>query len=140
MGDAGSLFIGFVMAGIGIKLRFPANVDWVTWMVPVLILGLPLFDTALVSVSRLRRGLPLWRGGTDHTSHRLAYGGRSTRRVVTSLYLISFALGTLGTLVSLLEPVPAFLIGGATLVAAILVGGWLERKEVVLQVTSSETS
>ena len=57
MGDSGSLFLGLTLAAVGIKLRFPANVNWVTWMVPVLVLGVPIFDTALVVLSRLRRGL-----------------------------------------------------------------------------------
>ncbi len=53
MGDAGALFLGFVLAATAIKLRFPDGLEIVTWMVPVLILGLPLFDTGLVIVSRL---------------------------------------------------------------------------------------
>jgi len=48
MGGAGSQFLGFVLAATAIKLRFPEGIQIVTWMVPVLILGLPLFDTALV--------------------------------------------------------------------------------------------
>src|SRR5438105_2167311 len=43
MGDTGSLFLGFMLAAVGIKLNFPANTDIVTWMVPVLVLGVPLF-------------------------------------------------------------------------------------------------
>lgn len=57
MGDTGSLFLGFMLAALGIKLRFPANTDVVTWMVPVLVLGVPIFDTTLVVFSRIRRGL-----------------------------------------------------------------------------------
>ncbi|HRX02737.1 MAG TPA: MraY family glycosyltransferase, partial [Anaerolineae bacterium] len=57
MGDSGSLFIGFILAALGIKLRFPDNTDIVTWMAPVLVLGLPILDTTLVTVSRLRRGV-----------------------------------------------------------------------------------
>src|SRR5687768_11287579 len=59
MGDAGSLFLGFMLAAVGIKLRFPDNYDIVTWMVPVLVLGVPLFDTVLVTLSRIRRGIPI---------------------------------------------------------------------------------
>jgi UDP-GlcNAc:undecaprenyl-phosphate GlcNAc-1-phosphate transferase len=120
MGDAGSLFIGFVMAALGIKLRFPSNVDMVTWMVPVLILGVPLFDTALVSVSRLRRGIPVWQGGTDHVSHRLATRGWSTRKVVTVLYLAGGILGAAGTVLSQLDPLPAYSVGALALAVGLL--------------------
>ena len=72
MGDSGSLFIGFMLAALGIKLRFPDNVSFVTWMIPVVVLWLPIFDTTLVVISRLRRGVnPLSTPGKDHTSHRL---------------------------------------------------------------------
>ena len=56
MGDAGSLFLGFMLAAVAIKLRFPSNSVTVTWMIPLLVLGLPIFDTSMVFVSRLRRG------------------------------------------------------------------------------------
>ena len=94
MGDSGALFLGFLLAAIGIKLRFPDNVTFVTWMVPVLVLGLPIFDTALVSISRLRRHLnPLTTPGRDHTSHRLVAAGLTPREAVLVLYVVSFVLG-----------------------------------------------
>ena len=57
MGDVGSLFLGFLLAVMGIQLRFPDNSNFVTWMVPIFLLGLPIFDMTLVVFSRLRRGL-----------------------------------------------------------------------------------
>ena len=56
MGDTGSLFLGLFLAVLGIKLRFPANQIIITWMVPLCVLALPILDTTLVSISRLRRG------------------------------------------------------------------------------------
>lgn len=72
MGDAGALFLGFVLAILGIKLRFPENSNAVTWMVPVLVLGVPLFDVTMVFISRFRRHSPPLQGGVDHLSHRLS--------------------------------------------------------------------
>ena len=74
MGDAGALFLGYMLAVLGIKVRFPENVRFVTWMVPVLVLGVPLFDPTLVFVSRFRRRVSLMKGGVDHFSHRLSHG------------------------------------------------------------------
>ncbi|PJF45564.1 MAG: undecaprenyl/decaprenyl-phosphate alpha-N-acetylglucosaminyl 1-phosphate transferase, partial [Candidatus Thermofonsia Clade 3 bacterium] len=88
MGDAGSLFLGFMLAAVAIKLRFPSNSVTVTWMIPVLVLGLPIFDTTLVFISRLRRGKnPLTTPGKDHISHRLAYLLGSRREAVLVCYL-----------------------------------------------------
>jgi UDP-GlcNAc:undecaprenyl-phosphate/decaprenyl-phosphate GlcNAc-1-phosphate transferase len=92
MGDTGSLFLGYMLAAIGVKLRFD-NTNFVTWMVPVLVLGIPLFDITLVVISRTRRKIPFTRGGKDHTSHRLVALGLSKREAVLVLYLIAGALG-----------------------------------------------
>lgn len=94
MGDTGSLFIGFLLAAVGIKLRFPTNSAAVTWMIPLLVLGLPIFDTTLVFISRLRKGLnPLTAAGKDHVSHRLARLTGSRREAVLICYLIAGAIG-----------------------------------------------
>jgi len=96
MGDTGSLFIGFMLAVVGIKLRFPAHPVIETWFIPILVLGLPIFDTALVVISRARRGLnPLTHAGQDHLSHRLRARGLTARETILTLYLVSGALGVL---------------------------------------------
>ncbi len=101
MGDSGSLFLGFTLASIGIKLRFPENVPFVTWMIPLLVLGIPIFDTTLVTLSRLKRGLnPLTTPGTDHTSHRLTYAGLNRREAVLVLYISGFLLGLVALFVT----------------------------------------
>ncbi|WP_376792159.1 MraY family glycosyltransferase [Thermoflexus sp.] len=113
MGDAGSMFLGFLMAVLGIKLRFPYNVAFVTWMVPVLVLGIPIFDTTLVVLSRLRRGLnPLTSPGKDHLSHRLVRAGMTHREAVLTLYLAQAALGALALFIAMAGAVESYLIGG----------------------------
>jgi UDP-GlcNAc:undecaprenyl-phosphate GlcNAc-1-phosphate transferase len=95
MGDAGSLFLGFVLAGLGIKLRFhEAPTPLVTWMIPILVLAVPIFDTTLVTISRLRRGVnPLTTAGKDHTSHRLTRFNLSHKEAVMTLYLVAGVCG-----------------------------------------------
>jgi len=93
MGDTGTLFLGLVVAALGIKLRFE-NQAIVTWMIPVMVLGLPLFDTTLVVISRLRRRVnPFTTAGKDHTSHRLVDLGLSKREAVLALYNVCFVFG-----------------------------------------------
>ncbi len=124
MGDSGSLFLGFLLASVGIKLRFPDNVSFVTWMIPVLVLGIPIFDTALVTVSRLRRRLnPLTTPGIDHTSHRLTYAGFSRREAVFLLYIAAFLLGLVAIFVTRASVLEGYLVGGSVAVAG-LIGLW----------------
>ena len=58
----------------------------------MLVLGVPLFDTTLVTISRIRRGIPISRGGKDHFSHRLVALGFTRREAVLILYLIEGSL------------------------------------------------
>ena len=127
MGDTGSLFIGFVLAAIGIKLRFPFNTDDVTWMIPILVLAVPVFDTTLVFISRLRRGKnPLTTPGKDHISHRLARLLNSRREAVLICYLIGGATGLAAVFVSEANPTEAWTVGACVLAAASYGVWWLE--------------
>ena len=119
MGDSGSLFIGFLLATIGIKLRFPSNVAFITWMVPVVVLGLPIFDTTLVIISRLRRGLnPLTTPGKDHVSHRLVLLGASHREAVLTLYLVCCCFGLIAMFLMHANIFEGYLIGAILFVAS----------------------
>ena len=57
MGDGGAMFLGFMVATLGLKLRLQNVPETISWMIPVLLLIVPIFDTTLVSISRARRGL-----------------------------------------------------------------------------------
>ncbi len=117
MGDSGSLFLGFVLAALGIKLRFPDNTYIVTWMVPVLVLAVPLFDTTLVILSRLRRGHnPLTTPGRDHVSHRLVRLGLTPREAVLVLYLAAGICGEIALFVAQANLLTGYTVG--VLVAA----------------------
>jgi UDP-N-acetylmuramyl pentapeptide phosphotransferase/UDP-N-acetylglucosamine-1-phosphate transferase len=111
MGDSGSMFLGFLLACIAIKLRFIGQTPAVSWMVPVIVMGLPIFDTTLVTLSRLRRGKnPLTSPGKDHSSHRIANHGFSKREAVMILYLVCGALGVIAIIASVANIVASFMI------------------------------
>ncbi len=111
MGDSGSMFLGFLLACIAIKLRFIGQTPAVSWMVPVIVMGLPIFDTTLVTLSRLRRGKnPLTSPGKDHSSHRIANHGFSKREAVMILYLACGALGVIAIIASVANIVASFMI------------------------------
>jgi UDP-GlcNAc:undecaprenyl-phosphate GlcNAc-1-phosphate transferase len=120
MGDAGSMFLGFILAVVGIKLRFPGRPNIITWMIPVVVLGLPVFDTTLVVISRLRRGInPLTNPGKDHVSHRLVLLGLSQRQAVVLLYGVCGVLGLVGILIMHSNLVQAYLAGTVVLLVGL---------------------
>jgi UDP-GlcNAc:undecaprenyl-phosphate GlcNAc-1-phosphate transferase len=99
MGDAGSLFLGYLLAVVALELRFPTSIA-INGVVAVLLLsGVALFDTTLVVLSRKRAGRPLFTGGTDHFSHRLHRLGIPVGFVACILAAVTAVACTLGLLI-----------------------------------------
>jgi UDP-GlcNAc:undecaprenyl-phosphate GlcNAc-1-phosphate transferase len=122
MGDAGSLFLGLLLAVLGIKLRFEAPTG-VTFLVPILVLGVAIFDTTLVVLTRIAAGRSPFQGGRDHTSHRLVAAGLPVPAAVAILYAAAFALGWLGVVASrLTDPGTAYLLAGLPLLIGLVAG------------------
>ena len=130
LGDAGSLLLGFLLAALGLMLDLDVSNDVLRIGVQVLILGVPVFDTALVVLSRRRAGRPITQGGTDHSSHRLAALGLSPREVALLLYLAQFACSTLAVVaVVASEALVTLVLGWAALglVACVVVAVQVRR-------------
>src|ERR1700758_1499666 len=119
MGDSGAMFLGFLMATLGLKLRLEHATDLSAWVAPVLILGAAIFDTTLVTISRARRGLlPFATPGKDHAAHRLSNLGLGHRGAVITLYLLGAMGGCAALFVSYLSTRGALVLG--TVVLAII--------------------
>lgn len=94
MGDTGSLFLGFMVAGLSLVGSWPYSRGTALVLVfPVLVLLVPIFDTTFVTLARLFHGRPVSQGGRDHTSHRLVALGMSERRAVLTLYALALLGG-----------------------------------------------
>jgi UDP-GlcNAc:undecaprenyl-phosphate GlcNAc-1-phosphate transferase len=99
MGDAGSLFIGFLLAVIALKLR--TDQPHFASVVALLLLVAPaVFDTTLVVISRTRAGQPIYIGGTDHTSHRLRLLGLGPASTTVVLVVATGLSGAAGIAVA----------------------------------------
>ncbi len=116
MGDGGAMFLGYLMATLGLKLRLENSNHLSAWLAPILILGVTIFDTTLVTISRSRRGLlPFATPGKDHAAHRLSNLGLGQRGAVLTLYLLGAIGGGAALLVSYLSSRAAFLVGAVAL-------------------------
>src|SRR5687767_2953663 len=116
VGDAGTLFMGFLLAVIGLKLEVSGPAWW-SFVLVAVVLALPIFDTSLVTAHRLLTGRGIAQGGKDHTSHRLVKLGLPHRQAVLVLYGASIASGSLavgmsqgGQGLTLLLMLPALLV------------------------------
>jgi UDP-GlcNAc:undecaprenyl-phosphate GlcNAc-1-phosphate transferase len=85
LGDGGSMLAGFSIAALIMALPEAEGLGWQLVPVTAVLVGLPALDTALVIVSRLRRGVSVLSGGRDHLSHRLLARLGTPRRVAAAL-------------------------------------------------------
>ena len=95
MGDSGAQTIGFLLSAISIIYTPQELLQKNTWFLPILMLGVPIFDTTLVIISRWRRGEHFYHSGTDHTYHRLIRMGLSSHQAAAFMHLVCFALQSL---------------------------------------------
>ena len=91
MGDAGSYFLGYVIAAMGIIGSVKSQVA-PAMMIPVLALGVPIFDTILSPIRRFFRGRKIFSPDDRHIHHRLQRMGFSTAKAVWLLYGVTVAL------------------------------------------------
>jgi UDP-GlcNAc:undecaprenyl-phosphate GlcNAc-1-phosphate transferase len=135
MGDGGAMFLGFLMATLGLKLRLENTSHLAGWIVPLLILGAAIFDTTLVTISRSRRGLlPFATPGKDHAAHRFANLGLGHRGAVLTLYLLGAFSGGAAVLVSYLSTTGAGMVSVAALTIVFVGVYFLERAPYERQV------
>src|SRR5256885_361337 len=128
MGDGGAMFLGFLMATLGLKLRLSQAHHLSALLAPPLVLGVTIFDTTLVSISRARRGLlPFAAPGKDHVAHRLSNLGLGQRGAVLTLYFFGALSGGTAVLVAYLSSGGAMLVALASALVVLSAVAFLER-------------
>lgn len=113
LGDAGSQFIGFWMACLTISFTFyeaKAASPLYTYLVPLAVMAVPLFDTVSVVVIRFARRRPIFEGDTNHLAHRLTALGLSRRRAVLVVYALTLYAGLSAVLLYHVGPEGAVII------------------------------
>jgi UDP-GlcNAc:undecaprenyl-phosphate GlcNAc-1-phosphate transferase len=118
LGDGGSMPLGFLIAAMTMSVHWPADVGWAAVPGGALLVGLPVLDTALVIVSRRRRGVSFLTGGRDHLTHRLAGRLGSPRRVAAILALGQAGLAAAAVAAGASGRSPLLVTGGVCLLAA----------------------
>jgi len=129
MGDAGSLFLGFVMAALAIGTSYTA-VNRIALFAPILILGIPIYDTFLVTILRTKKGRSILRASNDHFALRLVALGLSRKKTVLIVYVVSILLAIAGVVVTLVEIRWAIFIYCLVILISFLVGHRLAQIEM----------
>jgi UDP-GlcNAc:undecaprenyl-phosphate GlcNAc-1-phosphate transferase len=100
MGDAGALFLGVLLATLTIRLHPDSETQLGSYFTPIFLLAVPILDTSVAVLSRLKRNISPFQGGQDHLSHRLIRAGVSRRQAAVSLWLLSGLFGLVAIIIS----------------------------------------
>ena len=121
MGDTGSTFLGFVLAVISVQGLFKLYTI-ISFVVPFLMLGLPIFDTCFAFIRRIAHGQSPMHADRSHVHHRLIDMGFSQKQAVAVLYIISAILGLSAVVLTSVGAVKAMLFLLALCAAAGVAG------------------
>lgn len=128
LGDSGAQTLGFTLAAVAM-IYTPQNLPQASsWFVPILVLGVPIFDTSLVVASRLLRHTPIFKADRTHTYHRLVALGLDPQRAVLAIHITTLLLSFLAFITLSLPPLESTLIFFAVILVGVVVLFILERK------------
>lgn len=132
LGDCGSLFIGFVLASLTLLQRYVSHASstYFPVLMPILVLALPIVDTATVTFIRIREGRPIYVGDSRHLSHRLVSLGMRPPLAVLTIYLITLGIGLGAVTLAHAQFVQSLLIllQALAVVAVVLILLFFERR------------
>ena len=129
MGDTGSTFLGFILATVSIQGLFKFYTI-ISFAVPFLMLGLPIFDTSFAILRRLAKGQSPMTPDRGHIHHRLIDMGFSQKQAVAVLYVISAILGLSAVVLTTGGEAKAMLLLIALCVVAVVAARVVFPKEV----------
>jgi UDP-GlcNAc:undecaprenyl-phosphate GlcNAc-1-phosphate transferase len=128
LGDSGAQTFGFILATMSILYNPLGAYQSSTWFIPILLLGVPIFDTCLVVFSRLRRHIPFYKAGNDHTYHRLVNLGMDSNHAVLAINFSALILNCLAFTAMTMKPLFANLLFLACLLMGLMILIFFEIK------------
>ena len=129
LGDAGSLFVGLMLGALAMIGKYTA-VNPASVLAPVLILGVPVFDTLFVMYIRWMRGVPIFWGSPDHFALRMRRWSLSVPQVTVISYTAALFLGGIGVISMFVSLGVAAVLIGMTAVLALVAAFWLKRVDM----------
>ncbi|MBI5698840.1 undecaprenyl/decaprenyl-phosphate alpha-N-acetylglucosaminyl 1-phosphate transferase [Candidatus Saganbacteria bacterium] len=141
LGEAGSTFLGYILAVMAIKLNVlglwdvaltlhVTRLQIISFVIPLIILGIPIFDTYFVFANRFLHRIKFSQPGKDHTHHRIHLRGFSQKATVLTLYAVQFILGAVALAMINTGSQQFFALFGIVAIIAVVAWNFLTRVEV----------
>ncbi|MEW5977041.1 MAG: MraY family glycosyltransferase [Acidobacteriota bacterium] len=131
LGDAGSLFVGFMLAALSMNGSYTRH-SLLGAVAPIFILGVPIFDMLLVMYIRFRRGIPIMQGSPDHFALRLRKWRLSVEQTVLASYFASLILGGLALILIQVETQTVAAIVAGVVLSGLSLGYYLKKVDMSL--------
>ena len=110
MGDAGSLFVGYLIAVLTVLFTFyKESYQLYSIFTPLLVVAIPLFDAMAVVIIRIKNRKPIFKGDMNHFAHRLVALGMKVPHAVLFIYLLTFCAGLSAVLLYHIRPASGFI-------------------------------
>lgn len=129
LGDSGAQTLGFLLAAVAILYNPSQPPQGSSWFIPIMVLGVPLFDTVLVIVSRCLYHRPVFRADRAHTYHHLLHLGLNPVQAVTIIHTVALVLNLLAFIALSLPPLAANLIFMSTVCCGVGLLVFLVRRD-----------
>jgi UDP-GlcNAc:undecaprenyl-phosphate GlcNAc-1-phosphate transferase len=130
MGDAGALFLGILLATLTVRFEPNTQTQIGSYLIPIMLLAIPILDTTIAVLSRVRRHLSPFQGGQDHLSHRLIRTGLSRRQAAIYLWFLSALFSSVAVLISTLSiAIETYVLSGTALLWVILFTLFFKTKD-----------
>ncbi|MCK8827680.1 undecaprenyl/decaprenyl-phosphate alpha-N-acetylglucosaminyl 1-phosphate transferase [Natroniella acetigena] len=127
MGDTGSMFLGYMLASISL-VATAKSATAVTVLVPVIALGVPIFDTSFAVVRRLINGKHPFRPDKEHLHHRFLSFGLNQKQTVLTIYLVTLIFGVSAVLLAKYESSMILLVVASILLVLFM---WLKEFGII---------
>ena len=121
LGDSGSLLLGLLLAALALSISYAPLGREVALFTPVIVLGLPIYDLAFVTLVRLRRGQPIFQKSEDHFVFRLVRSGWPPSRAVLAMFGLGLAFSAVAVVISQVSNRLGFTVLGVVVAVAL---GW----------------
>ncbi|MBU1147942.1 MAG: undecaprenyl/decaprenyl-phosphate alpha-N-acetylglucosaminyl 1-phosphate transferase [Candidatus Omnitrophica bacterium] len=121
MGDAGSLFSGFLLAAVAININYTPIERPVALFAPILALSLPIYDTIFLTIMRIRKKIPIFSKSNDHIALRLLTVGCSVRKSLWAMYFFGIFLAISALIITFSPTYAGLVMTGVVFLIFILV-------------------
>jgi UDP-GlcNAc:undecaprenyl-phosphate GlcNAc-1-phosphate transferase len=130
MGDAGALFLGTLLATLTVRFEPTTQTQFGSFFTPVLLLAIPILDTTVAVLTRIRRHLSPFQGGQDHLSHRLIRSGLTRKTSAIVLWSLSGLFAGVAVLLpNASQSTTNYLLSGTGLIWLVLFMAFFRTKD-----------